>query len=110
LRYRQERSGTTGDAGYSRDQIHPRHSVYAMTDPLLSTLTEDEKRALAAGMETDPQRTAVWTQLWSATRRLGALGLIEWADQRNAAGQTLVALPLHLTPAGVRLARQLRES
>jgi hypothetical protein len=78
-------------------------------NPILESLNPDERRALLAGLADEQERTAIWTELWSATKRLGALGLVEWADRRGADGKLLVELPLRLTQTGHRVARGLAE-
>ena len=76
-------------------------------NPILESLTAEERRALLAGLAPGPERTAVWTELRLATKRLGTLGLVEWTEQRGADGRILIEMPLHLTPEGVRLAQEL---
>ena len=79
-----------------------------VADPILSILTDDERLVLLAGLATGPQRDAVWTALGPEVGHLGRLGLVKFAEQRNAGGgELLVSLPLHLTDYGVRLAREL---
>ena len=80
-----------------------------MPDPIIPTLTPDERRVLLAGLLNGPERDAVWTELWPAVNHLGRLGLVEFTNPRGANGNVLVSVALCLTPYGFRVARELRD-